>query len=116
MAPAFGGVGIVPATTVTAPTAAMGAGGASVSAGLGQASTVGKLSVPAGWSAAAPAETATATAPLTGSGWTASADEAPGATNVAAGMPAYASAGRGGYGIGPRYGVKPTVMPRQVFV
>jgi PPE-repeat protein len=116
MAPAFGGVGIAPATTVTAPTAAMGAGGASVSAGLGQASTVGKLSVPAGWSAAAPAETATATAPLTGSGWTASADEAPGATNVAAGMPAYASAGRGGYGIGPRYGVKPTVMPRQVFV
>jgi PPE-repeat protein len=114
MAPAFGGVGIAPATTVAAPTA-VGAGGAPVSAGLGQASTVGKLSVPAGWSAAAPAETATAAAPLAGSGWTASADEVPGATNVAAGMPAYASAGRGGYGIGPRYGVKPTVMPRQVF-
>jgi PPE-repeat protein len=115
MAPAFGGVGIAPATTVAAPTAAVGAGGAPVSAGLGQASTVGKLSVPAGWSAAAPTETATAAAPLAGSGWTASADEVPGATNVAAGMPAYASAGRGGYGIGPRYGVKPTVMPRQVF-
>ncbi|MDT5226328.1 MAG: hypothetical protein QOH94_121 [Mycobacterium sp.] len=116
MPPAFGGVGVAPATTVAAPTAAVGAGGAPVSAGLGQASTVGKLSVPAGWSAAAPAETASAAAPLAGSGWTAPTEEGPGATNVAAGMPAYASAGRGGYGIGPRYGVKPTVMPRQVFV
>ena len=35
-------------------------------------------------------------------------------STVAAGMPAYASAGRGGYGMGPRYGVKPTVMPKQV--
>jgi PPE-SVP subfamily C-terminal region len=35
---------------------------------------------------------------------------------VAAGMPAMASAGRGGYGMGPRYGVKPTVMPKHLVV
>jgi PPE-repeat protein len=116
MAPAFGGLGVIAAAPTAAPTAAMGAGAAPVLAGLGQASTVGTLSVPAGWSAAAPAETAPAAAPLAGSGWTAPTEEGAGATNVAAGMPAYASAGRGGYGIGPRYGVKPTVMPRQVFV
>jgi PPE-repeat protein len=85
-------------------------------AGLGQASTVGKLSVPAGWSAAAPAESATAAAPLTGSGWTSPTEEPAATTNVAAGMPAYASAGRGGYGTGPRYGLKPTVMPRHLVV
>ena len=116
MAPAFGGLGVMAPAPAAAPTAAMGAGAAPVLAGLGQASTVGTLSVPAGWSATAPAETATAAAPVAGSGWTAPADAGAGATNVAAGMPAYASAGRGGYGIGPRYGVKPTVMPRQVFV
>ncbi|WP_437436035.1 PPE family protein, SVP subgroup, partial [Mycobacterium avium] len=29
-------------------------------------------------------------------------------------MPAVASAGRGGYGMGPRYGVKPKVMPTRL--
>ena len=89
-------------------------GGAPLVAGMGQASSVGKLSVPAAWSAATPAEPAAAT-PLAGSGWTASTEEG-GMNTVSAGMPAYASAGRGGYGMGPRYGVKPTVMPRQVLV
>ena len=37
-------------------------------------------------------------------------------STVAAGMPAYASAGRGSYGMGPRYGFKPTVMPTKVLV
>ena len=84
-------------------------------AGMGEASSVGKLSVPAGWSAATPAQPAAA-APLAGSGWTAPAEEGGGMSTVAAGMPAYASAGRGGYGMGPRYGVKPTVMPTKVLV
>ena len=113
--PAFGGLGVSGWPSGAAPASVAGAGGAPVLAGVGQASTVGKLSVPTGWSAAAPAEPAAA-APLAGSGWTAPAEEGAGVTNVAAGMPAYASAGRGGYGVGPRYGVKPTVMPRQVFV
>ena len=44
------------------------------------------------------------------------AEEGGGMSTVAAGMPAYASAGRGGYGMGPRYGVKPTVMPTKLLV
>ena len=115
LAPAFGGLGIAGWAPGPLPAGAVsGVGGTPVLAGMGQASPVGKLSVPAGWSAATPAEPAAA-APLTGSGWTAPADEGGGVSTVATGMPAYASASRGGYGIGPRYGVKPTVMPRHVF-
>ena len=90
-------------------------GGAPLVAGMSQASSVGKLSVPAAWSAATPAAEPAAAAPLAGSGWTASTEEG-GMTNVAAGMPAMASVNRGGYGMGPRYGVKPTVMPRLLCV
>ncbi|MGB6205429.1 PPE family protein [Mycobacterium sp.] len=111
---AFGGMGIhgwQPGTAVSAASV----GGAPLLAGMGQASPVGKLSVPAAWSAATPAEPAAIAAPLAGSGWT-SATEAGGMTTVAAGMPAYASAGRGSFGVGPRYGLKPTVMPKQVLV
>jgi PPE-repeat protein len=115
MAPAFGGLGVAAAPPAAVPTLAMSAGGAPVLAGMGQASTVGKLAVPAGWSATAPAEPVAA-APLAGSGWTAPAEEGGGMSTVATGMPAYASAGRGGYAVGPRYGVKPTVMPRHLVV
>ncbi|OCB35654.1 hypothetical protein A5675_18840 [Mycobacterium malmoense] len=92
-----------------------GASQASVLAGAGQASTVGRLSVPATWSAAAPAVDPTASA-TAGSGWTMAPEEAGPVTAVPAGMPAMAAAGRGGYGFStPRYGVKPTVMPKTVF-
>jgi PPE-repeat protein len=92
-----------------------GFGGAPVLAGMGSASSVGGLSVPASWSAATPAS---AGATLAGSGWTAAAEEAGGVTGVPGVMPGMASAaGRNGYGFGaPRYGVKPTVMPKQVLV
>jgi PPE-repeat protein len=87
--------------------------GAPVLASLGSASSVGGLSVPASWSAATPATTG---ATLAGSGWAAAAEEGEVAT-LPAGMPSVASAGRAGYGMGaPRYGVKPTVMPKQVLV
>lgn len=46
----------------------VGVGGASLTASLGEASSVGGLSVPAGWSTAAPAMTSGTTA-LEGSGW-----------------------------------------------
>ena len=89
--------------------------GAAASASMGEASAVGGLSVPAGWSAAAPASLASSTAPLAGSGWTAATEQP-----VAAmpGMPGAAAAakGAGAYGAGPRYGVKPIVMPKQVVV
>jgi len=92
-----------------------GVGGA-LTAGLGEASSVGGLSVPASWSAATPATLASSTAPLEGSGWTAATDAEP----VAAmpGMPGMAAAakGAGAYGAGPRYGFKPIVMPKQVVV
>ena len=110
----FGGMGTEGWPPASALSSAASVGGAPALAGVGQASLVGKLSVPASWSAAAPTEPAAA-APLAGSGWTAPAEEG-GMTNVAAGMPAMASAGRGGYGMGPRYGFKPTVMPKQVLV
>jgi PPE-repeat protein len=98
-----------------------GFGGAATLAGMGSASSVGGMSVPAAWSAAAPAEAAGVEATLAGSGWTAAADTAPG---MGAGggmngvMPGMASAGgKGGMGMaGPRYGVKPKVMPTKVFV
>jgi PPE-repeat protein len=92
-----------------------GAGGVPVLAGLGQASSVGGMSVPASWSAATPAGTGSAT--LAGTGWTAAAEESPVVQTVPAGMPSVASAGRGGFGFAaPRYGVKPTVMPKSVVV
>jgi PPE-repeat protein len=76
---------------------------------MGSAASAGSLSVPETWAAAAPAAQP---ATLAGSEWAAGEDQ----TTVATGMPAVASAGRGGYAVGPRYGVKPKVMPTQVFV
>ncbi len=109
VAPVAGGA-IMPGTMVGSVS------GAGASAALGEASAVGGLSVPAGWNAAAPASLASSTAPLAGSGWTAAAEAEP----VAAmpGMPGMAAAakGAGAYGAGPRYGVKPIVMPKQVVV
>jgi PPE-repeat protein len=100
----------------TTPLGGAGLGGAATAA-MGESSSVGGLSVPAGWSSAAPATLASSTAPLEGSGWTAATDEA---APVAAmpGMPGAAAAakGAGAYGAGPRYGVKPIVMPKQVVV
>ncbi|BBY07862.1 PPE family protein [Mycobacterium noviomagense] len=98
----------------TAP-AAGGVGAAPVAASMGEASLVGKMSVPASWSAATP-ETSVATE-FEGSGWTVAPEETTPVATVPAGMPSVASAGRGGYGFGtPRYGVKPTVMPKTVLV
>lgn len=91
-----------------------GSAGAPVLAGVGQASTVGGLSVPNSWSAAAPAASPAASA-LEGSGWSMAPEEASPVTAVPAGMPAMAMAGKG-FGFNtPRYGVKPTVMPKTVF-
>jgi PPE-repeat protein len=110
------GAGLGFGSTLAGATGSMG-GGAAL-AGMGSASSVGGMSVPAAWSAAAPAESAGAT--LAGSGWTAAADETAGmgGGGMQGVMPGMASAGGrgGGYGMGPRYGVKPKVMPKQVFV
>jgi hypothetical protein len=103
---------------VPMPTAvAAGAVGAPVSAGMGQASSLSGLSVPPSWAATgAPAATA-APAASVGTGWTSPAAQAAPVTTMPAGLPSVASAGRGGLGFGaPRYGVKPTVMPKSAVI
>ncbi|MFL0179300.1 MULTISPECIES: PPE family protein [unclassified Mycobacterium] len=98
---------------MTQPVGAVAAAGTPVLAGLGQASTMGGMSVPAGWSAAA----GTQVAASTGSGWTVAAEETAQMHAVPAGMGPMGAGGRGGLGSGgPRYGFRPTVMPKQVLV
>ncbi len=107
--------GVTALAGAAGPAGATGVGGAPVLAGLGQASTVGGLSVPASWSAAAPAASSGASA-LTAAGWAVAPEEAAPIAAVPAGMPAMAMAGTSpGFG-GPRYGFKPTVMPKTVLV
>lgn len=86
---------------------------ASVSAGVGRAASVGGLSVPPSWAGEAVPAAGQAPAKLVGTGWTSGAPHAGPVTAMPAGMPAMASAERGGFGFGtPRYGVRPKVMPR----
>ena len=92
-----------------------GLGAMPVLAGVGQAPSIGALSVPPSWAGAVPAVSTPVT--LAGQGWTTAAPETAPVTTMPAGMPSVASAGRGGMGLGaPRYGVKPTVMPKPTVV
>jgi hypothetical protein len=106
-----------PPAVAPAAMSSAGLGAMPVSAGVGQASTIGKLSVPPTWtvgevSAAGPAPAATPAA-----GWTSAAPHAGQVNTLPAGVPSVASTQRGGLGIGaPRYGVKPTVMPKPTVV
>ncbi|BBY05345.1 PPE family protein, SVP subgroup [Mycobacterium noviomagense] len=98
-------------TAQAAPAVPTG-GGAPVMAGVGQASSVGRLSVPPSWAGEAGAVSSPAPARLAGMGWTAAAPESTPVATVPAGMPSVATAGKAA-GLGaPRYGVKPTVMPK----
>lgn len=93
--------------------AAEGAIGAPVAAGVGEAAAVGMLRVPPAW--AGQATLVSSATPLTGAGWTAAPQAAPGSFM---GMPAgLGSAARNSAGFGaPRYGVKPIVMPKPAAV
>jgi PPE-repeat protein len=107
------GAGLGSGTVLAGAVGQAGAGEASVVAGMGSASSVGGLSVPTTWTATSPVSNA---ATSTGAGWTAAPESEP-VTTLPAGVPSVASATRGGYGFGaPRYGVKPTVMPKPVGV
>jgi len=110
------GAGLGMGTSLVGSTTPAGLAAPAATAALGEASSVGGLSVPASWSAAAPVTLASSTAPLDGSGWTVASESEP----VAAmpGMPGMAAAakGAGAYGSGPRYGFKPIVMPKHVVV
>lgn len=102
---------VVPGSGVAAitPVGVGGAGG--VSAGMGQATLVGNLSVPQSWASVTPTSTP-ATASLVSS-WTAApqvaADEMAGMPGMP-GMPLVGSGGRGFGFAAPRYGFRPTVM------
>ncbi|KAA8966316.1 PE domain-containing protein [Mycobacterium sp.] len=93
-----------------APAAAGGAAGAPVVAGLGQAPSIGALSVPPSWAAAG--GPAAGSIPATSAGWSAAAPHSTPVNTLPTGLPSVATAGKtAGFGA-PRYGVKPTVMPR----
>lgn len=77
---------------------------------VGSASSVGGLSVPASWPSAAPVLTPNTA--LEGTAWAVpEEDESDEAIALAPGM--FASDDGAGPGAGPRYGVKPTVMPKR---
>jgi PPE-repeat protein len=85
-------------------------GGGQVSAGLGNAASVGRLSVPAAWAPAAPG-VSPGPAPLPISTITAAPETGTGGGNLLGGMP-LAGAGASSHGSGPKYGFRPTVMAR----
>lgn len=115
-APGAAGAPFMP-TPPVAPAVAASAGSAPVLAGAGQASMVGGLAVPPSWAAQGPTAAGPAPATLAGAGWTNAAPHAAPVTTLPAGVPSMALAGRPGYGLGaPRYGVKPTVMPKPAVV
>ena len=115
LSPAAAGAPGVPPVPI--PAASAGAVGGPILAGVGQASSLSGLSVPPSWVAAGVPAASSVPAPLTGAGWTSPAPQIPPATTMPAGVPSVASAGRPGYGFGaPRYGVKPTVMPKPTVV
>ncbi|CAM4449842.1 putative PPE family protein PPE29 [Mycobacterium basiliense] len=86
--------------------------GGPVSGGLGNAASIGKLSVPPVWSEQLPGAMQPGAAPLP-VGTISAAPEA-GPANLLGGMP-LAGSGAGAGGAGPRYGFRPTVMARPPF-
>jgi PPE-repeat protein len=90
--------------------AAAGAGAHAVSAISGGAGSVGKLAVPATWVGGAP-QAAPHGVQLVSS-VSAAPEAAAGSGNLMGGMPLAGTKAGFGNGLGPRYGFKPTVMPR----
>jgi hypothetical protein len=92
-----------------------GMGAMPMAAGVGQASMVGKLSVPPSWAGTVTPVAGASAAPLQTAGWTAAAPQA-GVGTIVPGMPGMGAA-RNSAGFGaPRYGVKPIVMPKPAAV
>ncbi|HYX99624.1 MAG TPA: PPE family protein [Mycobacterium sp.] len=91
---------------------AAGAGAAahSVSAISGGAGSVGRLAVPASWIGGAPAAAPQGVQLV--SSVSAAPEAAAGSGNLMGGMPLAGTRAGFGNGLGPRYGFKPTVMPR----
>jgi PE family/PPE-SVP subfamily C-terminal region len=103
------------ASAVNAVGPAGGAMGVMPVAGLGQATMVGKLSVPPSWAGTFTPGASPVTAVQT-VGWTGGAPQA-GPGTIIPGMPGAGAAARNSAGFGaPRYGVKPIVMPKPTAV
>src|SRR3984957_15987134 len=114
------GAGLGFGTTLAGASSGVGGVGGATLAGMGSASSVGGLSVPAAWSAATPAAAGVGDVTWAGSGGTAAAAQTAGVGGGGMNgvMPGMASAGgKSGMGMGgPRYGGKPKFMPTKVFV
>jgi PPE-repeat protein len=108
--PALGGLGGLGGALGGGGAAGAGAGAHAVSAITGGAGSVGKLAVPASWIGGAPAAAPHGVQLV--SSVSAAPEAAAGSGNLLGGMPL--AGGRSGFGngLGPRYGFKPTVMPR----
>jgi hypothetical protein len=107
-----------PPSAAPTPMGPAGLSAMPVSAGVGQASSVGKLSVPASWAVSDVGPVSSAPATLPSAGWASpAAPQGAPVTTVPGGVPSVASTQRGGLGVGaPRYGIKPTVMPKPTVV
>ncbi|HEX4558392.1 MAG TPA: PE domain-containing protein [Mycobacterium sp.] len=93
-----------------------GMGAVPMAAGVGQATMVGKLSVPPSWVGTVTPVAGTSAAPVETVGWTGAAPQA-GPGTIVPGMPGMGAAARNSAGFGaPRYGVKPIVMPKPTAV
>jgi hypothetical protein len=109
--------GVPPPVAPPAPIGGAGAGAMPITASSGQAASIGKLSVPPTWTVSEVGAANPAPAAMPTAGWTAPAPHAGQVNTLPAGAPSVASTQRGGLGIGgPRYGVKPTVMPTPTVV
>ncbi len=103
-------------TTPAVGSGLAGMGAMPVAAGVGQATMVGKLSVPPSWAGTVTTVSSTAPMGLPTAGWTAAAPQA-GPGTLIPGMPGMGAAARNSAGFGaPRYGVKPIVMPKPTAV
>jgi hypothetical protein len=105
-----GDLGAAPAVPI--PSGGAGLVGMPVAAGVGQASSIGPMSVPPTWAAGPPAAVNPVSAATPVAGWTSAAPHAGQVNTLPAGAPSVASSQRGLGAGAPRYGAKPTVMPK----
>ena len=110
-APSLGGLGGLGGALGGGGAAGAGAGAHAISAISGGAGSVGKLAVPASWVGGAAAQAAPHGVQLVSS-VSAAREAAAGSGNLMGGMPLAGTRAGFGNGLGPRYGFKPTVMPR----
>jgi PPE-repeat protein len=112
-AAAAGGAGFTGMVTPQPPVSMPSVGG--VSADISGARLVGKLSVPPTWTAAAQVANHSGVT-YAGGGWTNAVGPTGGAAQAVPagmpGMPGMAGGRSGGFGHGPRYGMRLTVIPR----